>query len=177
MSTIAGIAFEELAKRIRRDAKPGRPLVGLKFLEDFAVRNEGHDSLPRVYVTEYSDKEVPAGGAPTNSSDGINMVVRQSATVVLQLVTELRNGWQTGSDVTNPKKMGLLSLKDLLMDCIEKNDAGDPDCSLNGALEKPITFACRASGVFDLGLVVEVVITLDGLRMNRTTRSSPVATT
>lgn len=175
-STEAGMAFDELCRRIRRATEHGQPLHGMKFYEPIESRNEGHDSLPRVYITEYSDREVPASGAPADNKPGINMVIRQSATVVLQLVTDRRNGWHTPVSVTRVSRMGLLTVRNILLDEIEKNEDGDIDCSLSGTVEKPVTFSMRLSGVFDLGLVAEIEVTLDGMRFDRSYRSRLITT-
>lgn len=169
---IASGAFEELCRRIRRSVGNGKTLQGMKFYESFDMRNEGADHLPRVYVVDYSEKESHAGGAPQNSNNGINSVIRNTATVGLQLVVDRKNGWLTDPlTVTTLKKMGALNVKNLLLDEIESDDDGEPDCSFKGALDSPPMFSVRESGIFDLGIVMDITVTLEGRRMNRITRS------
>lgn len=175
--TVSSGGFEELCRRIRRSVASGGALQGMKFYETFDMRNEGADHLPRVYVVDYADKESHAGGAPQNSNNGINSVIRTTATVGIQLVVDRKNGWFTDPfDVTNLKKMGAINVKNLLLDAIESDDDGEPDCSFSGALDEPPMFSVRESGVFDLGIVIEISVTLAGRRMNRTTRACVVRT-
>lgn len=166
----------EVCRRIRRAISAGQPLHGMKFYETFEMRSEKADDLPRVYIVDYSDKEEAAGGAPTNSDKGINSVIRVIGTLSLQLVCDRKNGWLSDHSVTNIKKMGALSVRNLLLDEIERDDYGDPDCSLSGKVEKPPMWATRESGIFDLGIVMDVSLTLYGLRMNRCQRSCLNAT-
>jgi hypothetical protein len=171
--TYANAPLAVLSARIRRALSAGNSLHGMKFYESFQVRPEKSDDLPRVYITDYSDKEAHAGGAPQSGPvpNGFNTVIRQSSTIGLQLVVDSRNGWLTHADVDNVRKMGMLNIKNLLLDELERNDAGEVDCSLDGTLEKPIMFATRESGVFDLGIVMDITITLDPIRMDRSMRS------
>jgi hypothetical protein len=149
----------------------------MKFYEQFDMRSEGADHLPRVYVVDYSEKEDHAGGAPTNSNNGINSIIRNTVTVGIQLVVDRKNGWFTDPEtVTTLKKMGAINIKNLLLDEIEKDDEGEPDCSFYGALDSPPMFTVRESGIFDLGIVIEISVTLSGRRMNRATRACLIAT-
>lgn len=183
MTTVSAGAFEELCRRIRRSIGSGQTLYGMKFYEQFTERNEKADDLPRVYVTDYSDKEEHAGGVPTGSGagNGINSIIRTIATVGLQLVVDRKNGWMTDSEVvTNIKKMGIINLKNLLIDEIEKNDDGVTDCSFTdsegiSALDQPPMFSVRESGIFDLGIVMDITVVMHGRRMNRATRSCLIA--
>jgi hypothetical protein len=68
-----------------------------------------------------------------------------------------------------------MTVRNLLIDEIEKNDAGQPDCSLGAKLEKPIMFTTRESGIFDLGIVMDIAVTLPGRRFNRIQRSCLIA--
>lgn len=175
--TVSSGAFEELCRRIRRSIGTNFPLQGMKFYEQFDMRSEGADHLPRVYVVDYSEKEEHAGGAPINNLNGINSVIRNVATVGIQLVVDRKNGWFTDpTTVTNLKKMGALNVKNLLLDEIEKGDSGEPECSLSGSVDSPPMFAVRESGIFDLGIVIEISVTLSGRRMHRTTRACLIAT-
>ena len=175
--TVSAGAFEELCRRIRRSIGANQPLQGMKFYEQFDMRSEGSDHLPRVYIVDYSDKEEHAGGAPLNNLNGINSIVRTVATVGIQLVVDRKNGWFTDpQEVTTLKKMGALNVKNLLIDEIEKGDSGEPECSMSGAVDSPPMFTVRESGIFDLGIVMDITVSLNGRRMNRTTRSCLVAT-
>jgi len=171
--TYANAPLAAFAARIRRALSAGKSLHGMKFYESFQVRPEKADDLPRVYITDYSDKEIHAGGAPQSSTvpNGFNTVIRQSATVGIQLVVDSRNGWITPANVDNVRKMGMLNVKNLFLDELERNDVGEVDCSLDGILETPLMFTTRESGVFDLGIVMDITVTLEGIRMDRSMRS------
>lgn len=163
--TLGDSAVSELCRRIRRDIAQGQPLYGMKFFETFEERSEKADDLPRVYIVDYSDREEISGAG------GINTPLRQSAVLGMQLVVDRRNGWLTDETVTNIRKMGALNVRNLLCDMIETYDDGQKDASLNARLDKPVMFATRESGVFDLGIVIEISITLDGTRFGRAERS------
>ena len=175
--TVSAGAFEELCRRIRRSIGANQPLYGMKFYESFDMRSEGADHLPRVYIVDYSDKEEHAGGAPSNNSNGINSIIRTVATVGIQLVVDRKNGWVTDPEtVTTLKKMGALNVKNLLLDEIEKDDNGNMACNMAGTVDSPPMFTVRESGIFDLGIVMDISVTLAGRRMERTTRACLVAT-
>lgn len=168
--------FTILCHRIKRAMKQKGPLEGMTFYNEFSSVNERADNLPRVYVVDYSDNEGHGGGAgrgqlPTPPSNGMNSVLANSATVGLQLVVDKRSGWLTDDKVTLIKRMGILNIKDLLLDAIETNDNGEVDCSLDGTLSKPVMFATRESGIFDLGVIMDITVTLDGQRFHRASRS------
>lgn len=163
--TLGDSAVAELCSRIRRDIAQGKPLYGMKFFEEFTDRQEKADDLPRVYIVDYSDREAIAGAG------GMNTPLRQSAVLGVQLVVDRRNGWLTDTSVTNLRKMGALNVRNLLCDRLETNDDGQQDASLDQKLDKPIMFATRESGLFDLGIVIELSITLDGTRFPRAERS------
>lgn len=185
MSTVGAGAFEELRRRISRAVSTGNPLQGMKFYEQFDMRNEGARDLPRVYITDYQDSEEHGGGTPTGdaavtpdsgASAGINSVLRNSITVTMQIVVDRKNGWFTDpSTVTQLKKMGVVNVKNLLLDEIEKADDGKIDCSFGGELDSPPMFDARESGIFDLGIVMDVTVRLQGRRFNRATRACLVA--
>lgn len=174
--------FSILCERIRRAISHGNPLHGMKFYEELSLVNEKADDLPRIYIVDYSDVEEHGGGGvsvgnlPTPPSNGMNSIVSQVATVGLQLVTELRNGWITSDSVTNIKKMGILNIRAMLLDEIEKDENGDTDCGFGGALSRPVMFQTRESGAFDLGIVMDITVTLSGFRFHRAQRSCLVVT-
>ena len=143
----------------------------MKFYQSFKIRPEKSDDLPRVYITDYQDKEDHGGGAPSNSFSGRESVLRNNITVGIQLVVDSRNGWLTEATEERVKKMGILNIRAIILDELETNDAGEADCSLDGLLDKPIMFSTRESGVFDLGLVMDITVTLSPIRFNRKERS------
>ena len=101
----------------------------MKFFETFEHRNEKADDLPRVYIVDYSDREVAGGGAPA-TGNGIDSVLRVDVTLSLQLVCDRRNGWLSSHAEAGVRKMGALSVRNLLIDTIERDDDGNVDCSL-----------------------------------------------
>lgn len=170
--TLAVLPLAKLCARITRAIQSGNSLEGMKFYQSFQYRPEKSDDLPRLYITDYTDKEDHGGGAPQNSPNGRDSALRQSSSVGIQLVVDSRNGWVTDATVENVRKMGMLNLKNLLLDELETNDAGEVDTSLDGVLDQPIMFATRESGVFDLGIVMDITVTLNPRRFMRQTRSA-----
>jgi len=173
MSTIGDATLAEMCRRIRRSTARGQSLFGMKFYEDISQRNEKTDDLPRVYMIRYTDKEEHAGGGGTGGK-GINSIVRSTGVATLQLVVDKRNGWWTTDDTVGIKKLGLVNVKSLLLDAIESDDNGDADCSLASTADSPVMFDSKESGIFDLGLIMDIDVTLPSRRMNRAVRSAVV---
>lgn len=173
--TLAVSPLAKLCARITRAIQQGNSLEGMKFYQSFQYRPEKADDLPRVYITDYTDKEEHGGGAPQNSPDGRDSVLRQPSMVGIQLVVDSRNGWVTDATIENVRKMGMLNIKNLLLDELETDDRGDVDTALDGVLDKPIMFSTRESGVFDLGIVMDITVTLYPIRFMRQTRSCLLA--
>jgi hypothetical protein len=171
MSTIASYVVDALLNRLRRDIAATKPLHGLKFLERFEDRNEKADDLPRIYIVNYTDIEKIGGGA-----GGVNCHIRQNHTLTLQLVVDRRNGWFTGDEVTSIRKMGAVTLKNLILDRLETNDAGQTDAGLDGTTDAPPSIQIKESGIFDLGIVFDIEIEFPSLRIQRATRACLVAT-
>ena len=172
--------FMELVIRLRRLCDPQTgTLKPLRFDETQLPRNDKHDNLPYCRIVEFTGSESHGRGAPMKRGPeykpGINSIVRPTQEAVLQVVTDRDNGWATDdSVVTDIRKKGLLNIATLLMDGIETDHNGLADASLSLTMDMPVMFSMRDSGLYNLGFIMDISITLSPLRMERTTRSCTV---
>jgi hypothetical protein len=75
------------------------------------------------------------------------------------------------NDSDDTRKLGAALLANRIKDEIEKDDNGNPDCSLNGTVDWPIVFGARESAILEMGIVIDITLTIKSTKTRRTERT------